>query len=137
MMHRVVYAPEAEAQLVALYFHIAAAASPEIAANYTDAIVNQCESLKTFPMRSARQDDIRPGLRVFGSRRRVSIAFWNCSTEACKPSMIASLFSVKIPAEPMKLEEDRSATSRLSKQICVPSRRPSRSPSARTSGLPA
>jgi plasmid stabilization system protein ParE len=28
MMHNVVYAPEAEAQLVALYFHIAAAASP-------------------------------------------------------------------------------------------------------------
>ena len=30
MMHRVVYAPEAEAQLVALYFHIAAAASPRL-----------------------------------------------------------------------------------------------------------
>jgi len=75
MMPGVVYAPEAEAQLVALYFHIAAAASPEIAARYTDAIVAQCESLKTFPMRGARRDDIRPGLRVFGFRRRVSIAF--------------------------------------------------------------
>ena len=74
-MHRVVYAPEAEAQLVALYFHIAAAASPEIAARYTDAIAKQCESLKTFPMRGAQRDDIRPGLRVFGFRRRVSIAF--------------------------------------------------------------
>ncbi len=42
---------------------------------YTDAIVEQCESLKTFPMRGARRDDIRPGLRVFGFRRRVSIAF--------------------------------------------------------------
>jgi toxin ParE1/3/4 len=74
MMHRVVYAPEAEAQLVALYFQIAAAASPKIAANYTETIVSQCESLKTFPMRGARRDDIRPGLRVFGFRRRVSIA---------------------------------------------------------------
>jgi plasmid stabilization system protein ParE len=74
-MFSVVYAPEAEAQLVALYFHIAAAASPEIAANYTDAIVKLCESLTTFPMRGARRDDIRPGLRVFGFRRRVSIAF--------------------------------------------------------------
>jgi len=53
-MHDVAYAPEAEAQLVALYFHIAAAASPEIAANDTDAIVQQCETLKTFPKRSAR-----------------------------------------------------------------------------------
>jgi toxin ParE1/3/4 len=26
-------------------------------------------------MRGARRDDIRPGLRVFGFRRRVSIAF--------------------------------------------------------------
>jgi plasmid stabilization system protein ParE len=53
-MHDVAYAPEAEAQLVALYFHIAAAASPEIAANDTDAIVQQCETLMTFPKRSAR-----------------------------------------------------------------------------------
>ncbi|MGD0293887.1 MAG: type II toxin-antitoxin system RelE/ParE family toxin [Terracidiphilus sp.] len=75
MMHSVVYAPEAEAQLVAIYFHIAAAASPEIAARYTDAIVKQCESLKTFPMRGALRNDIRSGLRVFGFRRRVSIAF--------------------------------------------------------------
>jgi toxin ParE1/3/4 len=75
MMHRVVYAPEAEAQLLALFFHIAEAASPEIATRYTDAVVEQCESLKTFPVRGARRDDSRPGLRVFGFRRRVSIAF--------------------------------------------------------------
>lgn len=75
MMHCVVYAPEAEGQLVDLYFHIAAAASPEIASRYTDAILDQCEGLKTFPMRGSRRDDIRPGLRLFGFRRRVSIAF--------------------------------------------------------------
>jgi plasmid stabilization system protein ParE len=74
-MHDVVYAPEAEEQLVSLYFQIADAASPEIAANYTEAIVQQCESLRTFPVRGALRDDIRPGLRVFGFRRRVSIAF--------------------------------------------------------------
>jgi len=61
MMHRVIYAPEAEAQLIALFFQIAATASPEIAVRYTDAIADQCESLKTFPLR--------------GARRRVSIAF--------------------------------------------------------------
>ena len=74
-MHRVQYAPEAEAQLLALYFYIEAAASPRIAANYTGAIVQQCESLKTFPNRGTQRDDIRPGLRVFGFRRRVSITF--------------------------------------------------------------
>jgi plasmid stabilization system protein ParE len=66
-MYRVMYTPEAEAQLVALFFHIAEAASPAIAANYTEVIVKQCESLKTFPNRGAKRDDIRPGLRVFGS----------------------------------------------------------------------
>jgi plasmid stabilization system protein ParE len=74
-MHSVVFAPEAEAQLLALFSHIADAASPEIAANFTDAIMEQCESMRTFPNRGARRDDIRPGLRVFGFRRRVSIAF--------------------------------------------------------------
>ncbi len=74
-MYRVVYAPEAEDQLVALFFQIPAAASPKIAANYTQAIVRQCESLRTFPNRAAQRDDIRPGLRVFGFRRRVSITF--------------------------------------------------------------
>jgi plasmid stabilization system protein ParE len=65
MMHSVIYAPEAEEQLVALYFHLAAAASPEIATRFTDAIATQCESLQTFPMRGTRRDDIRLGLRVF------------------------------------------------------------------------
>jgi plasmid stabilization system protein ParE len=74
-MYEVVFAPAAEAQLLDLYSLIANAASPEIAEQYTEAIVQQCESLKTFPARGTRRDDIRPGLRVFGFRRRVSIAF--------------------------------------------------------------
>lgn len=74
-MYRVQFAPEAEAQLVALYFHLAEAASPEIARRYTNAIVQQCENLSTFPRRGVLRDDIRPGLRTFGFRRRVTIAF--------------------------------------------------------------
>ena len=74
-MFRVIYSPQAEAQLLALFFQIARAASPEIAARYIDGIMHQCESLSTFPMRGTRRDDLHPGLRVFGFRRRVSIAF--------------------------------------------------------------
>jgi plasmid stabilization system protein ParE len=37
--------------------------------------VKQCDSLKTFPNRGTQRDDIRPGLRVFGFRRRVAITF--------------------------------------------------------------
>lgn len=74
-MHQVAFAPEAESQLLALYFQIAAASSPQIAANYTTAILDECESLCTLPRRGTRRDDIRPGLRTFGFRKRVTIAF--------------------------------------------------------------
>ena len=52
MSYRVVFSPEAEEQLAALYGHIAEAASPDIAARYTEAIVSYCESLHTFPHRA-------------------------------------------------------------------------------------
>jgi len=75
MMYHVVYTPEAEAQLVALYFYIAAAASPEIATEYTSHLVSLCEGLSTFPNRGTVRDDVRPGLRTFGYKKRVTIAF--------------------------------------------------------------
>ena len=49
MPYIVVFTPEAEEQLTELYGYIAVAASPDIAARYTDAIVTYCESLRTFP----------------------------------------------------------------------------------------
>lgn len=75
MSYTVVFTPEAEAQLIELYSYIAAEASAEIAARFTDGIVTYCESLSTFPARGNRRDDIRPGLRVTGYRKRVAIAF--------------------------------------------------------------
>ena len=74
-MHEVVFSPEGLEHLLGIFTQIAVAASPEIAARYTDAIVEQCESLATFPVRGTRRDDIRKGLRTFGFRRRVTIAF--------------------------------------------------------------
>lgn len=75
MNHRVVFSPEAEEQLAALYCHIAAAASPDIAARYTEAIVSYCESLRTFPHRGTMRDDVRPGLRITNYKKRAVIAF--------------------------------------------------------------
>ncbi len=75
MSYTVVFTPEAEAQLVELYGYIAAEASAEIAARFTDGIVTYCESLSTFPARGNRRDDIRPGLRIISYRKRVAIAF--------------------------------------------------------------
>jgi toxin ParE1/3/4 len=74
-VYRVVYSPQAESQLLALFSQITLASSPRIAARYIDAIVQQCESLARFPMRGAQRGDLYPGLRVFGFRRGVSIAF--------------------------------------------------------------
>lgn len=71
----VVFTPEAEQQLVDLYRYIAAAGSQEAAARYTDLIVTFCEELAAFPNRGKARDDIRPGLRTIGYRRRVVVAF--------------------------------------------------------------
>jgi toxin ParE1/3/4 len=75
MSYPVIFTPEAEAQLIELYRYIAAAASPEVAARYTDSIVTYCESLQTLPHRGIQRDDIRPGLRITSYRKRVVIAF--------------------------------------------------------------
>ncbi len=75
MKFRVIFSPEAEEQLAELFHYIAAAASPRIAERYINAIITYCETLDTFPLRGARRDDIRPGLRVTNCKGRTVIAF--------------------------------------------------------------
>ncbi len=75
MAYRVIFAPEARAQLASIYTYIAGKASPELAFAFTTSIVDHCETFTTFPQRGARRDDLRPGLRTIGFRRRVTIAF--------------------------------------------------------------
>lgn len=75
MAYTVVFTPEAEEQLTQLYGYLADAASPDIAARYTDGIVTYCERLRTFPLRGIKRDDIRAGLRITSYRKRVVIAF--------------------------------------------------------------
>ncbi len=73
--YTVVFAPEAEEQLAALYRYVAADASPEIAERFTGAIVTYCEALQTFPYIGISREDIRPGLRITNYKRRTVIAF--------------------------------------------------------------
>ncbi len=75
MSYTVVFSPEAQEQLAALYRYIAAAASPDIAERYTSAIVTYCEGLLTFPHRGTRRDDIRLGLHITNYKKRAVIAF--------------------------------------------------------------
>ena len=79
MSRRVVFSPEAEEQLADLYHYIAAAASPETAARYTEAIISSyCEDLRMFPRRDTMHGDIRPELREHPARRhrRVMGILW-------------------------------------------------------------
>lgn len=73
--YRLIFSPEAEAQLVTIYRRISGKTAPTIAERFTGAIVDYCEKLETFPHRGTRRDDLRPGLRTIGFRRRVTIAF--------------------------------------------------------------
>jgi toxin ParE1/3/4 len=73
--HTLIFTPEAQEQLVALYHYISVAASPKIAERYTDAIITQCEGLRDFPNRGTLRDDVRPGLRMTNYKKRAVIAF--------------------------------------------------------------
>ncbi len=69
------FRPLAEADLLALYRRIAAAAGTEMAGAYIDRIEAACLALETFPARGTKRDDIRPGLRTMGFERRATIVF--------------------------------------------------------------
>ncbi|HVA25182.1 MAG TPA: type II toxin-antitoxin system RelE/ParE family toxin [Chloroflexota bacterium] len=75
MTHEVLFAPEAQQDLLQLYDYIAADSSAERAHGYTDRLVALCLNLGTLPERGTRRDDLRPGLRTTTFRRRVTIAF--------------------------------------------------------------
>lgn len=73
--YTVVFAPEAEDDLVELYEYVAEHGSPTIAARYTEALVEYCEGLGNFAHRGTRRDDIRPGLRITNYKHSAVIAF--------------------------------------------------------------
>lgn len=74
-MKEVVFSPEAESQLVALYEYIASRSSPTTAEAFTGAIVERCEQLSEMPMVGLARDDLRRGLRTVPFRKRILIAY--------------------------------------------------------------
>ena len=71
----IIFAPEARADLLALYEWISAKASPEVAMAYIGRIERYCSGFDLASQRGHSRDDIRTGLRVIGFERRVTIAF--------------------------------------------------------------
>jgi toxin ParE1/3/4 len=72
---RVVFSPEAATDLVQLYDYIAERSGPVRAIGYIDRIEAYCAGFEASPERGTRRDDLRPGLRIVGFERRVTIAF--------------------------------------------------------------
>lgn len=71
----VAYSPEARRDLTELYDWIAINASPRTAVNYVGRVLVFCGRLSTGAERGHRRDDLRPGLRILGFERRLTIAF--------------------------------------------------------------
>ncbi len=71
----VVFAPEARADLLALYEWISTKASPDVAMAYINRIERYCREFDLASERGHLRDDIRTGLRIIGFERRITIAF--------------------------------------------------------------
>lgn len=71
----VVFAPEARDDLIAIYDWIARAAHPNTALSYVERVEAYCHGFSVASERGRLRDDIRPGLRIVGFERRITIAF--------------------------------------------------------------
>ena len=71
----VVLQPEARADLLWIYETIASAAGDATAMRYIERIEAHCLGLDRASERGTRRDDLRPGLRVIGFERRVTVTF--------------------------------------------------------------
>lgn len=71
----VVFAPEAEQDPLALYDRIADSASSGVAMGYLSRLKVWLTTFSTASERGTRRNDIRPGLRIIGFERRITVAF--------------------------------------------------------------
>jgi toxin ParE1/3/4 len=72
---QVIFSPEARSDLWRIDLYIAEHSGSEQALAYTSRIHAHCMGLANFPERGTRRGDLRPGLRIIGFERRVTIAF--------------------------------------------------------------
>ena len=72
---RVVFDWRAQQELMELYDYIHDESGAERAASFTTEIRDYCLGFATFPERGTLREDIAPGVRIVGFRKRVSIAF--------------------------------------------------------------
>ena len=71
----VVVTGSAEADLLAIYDYIAERGGTNAANRFVGSIEAYCLGMANTPERGTRRDDLRPGLRTVGFRRRATILF--------------------------------------------------------------
>ena len=72
---RVVFAPEAADDMNELYDWVAAQASHQVAMGYIERVEAFCLGLSLGSERGQVRSDVRPGLRITGFERRLTVAF--------------------------------------------------------------
>ena len=75
MKRKVIFSPEALRDLLQLYDYIDEREGSERATAYYNRIRAHCANFADFPERGSLRDDLRPGLRITGFRRRITLAF--------------------------------------------------------------
>jgi toxin ParE1/3/4 len=73
--YAVILSDAAEADLFAIYAYIAGRAGADVAFRFVEGIEAYCLGFANVPERGTRRDDLRPGLRTVGFRRRATILF--------------------------------------------------------------
>lgn len=74
-MTEVIFHPKARANLLDLYGYLAEKAGEAVAENFVSGLHAYCDGLKTFPHRGTCRDDLYPGLRTLGYRKRATVTF--------------------------------------------------------------
>ena len=75
MLYTVLLGDAAEADLIAIFDYIAARAGEKTASRFVDHIEAYCFGFASMPERGTKRNDLRPGLRTVGFRRRATILF--------------------------------------------------------------
>lgn len=75
MIYKVQFSTQARADLREISEYLHSQGGGRAAINYVDSLVDYCLRFETFPARGMAHDDIQPGLRLVGYRRKATIAF--------------------------------------------------------------
>jgi toxin ParE1/3/4 len=75
MSYAVVFTPEADRQLESIRAYVASHAGFDIAIGFATSTHDACMRLRFSPFRGTARDELRPGLRTVGFRRRVTTDF--------------------------------------------------------------